>query len=394
MLTSIKSCNIIYGYQDNCLPDYLNSPIILIEPRSDVIDKIKTLLVTKTSDYRNNIVLVTKVLCEHNKMMETILYYNNQTNKYWINEELFSSNTSNPIVVNGTNLFNVKKYKVYTTSIQNIILQYSIQNIETLLINIPVDNLDKVFKSIVPFNHIISNISFDQNINEVWISDKTKEKDLFSNYNCKECESSFFHKNLNIELPNIGLYFINTSECKKRKNEISLLLNQYKMSLVVNNIKFDDSDNSKDFDHYSNLIPYPDSVTVINNDINYDVPNSKIYFENVILNLEFIFNKERYDTTHTSNLDIIIQFNPKYLNTNNTLQIMYPLKDNTIYINKMFDIIYATKNCMYMLYQILKSKYFTDYIDEKRKEKPTLISIFSKRYFYDYIAKMFVLKEF
>ena len=72
---------------------------------------------------------------------------------------------------------------------------------------------------------------------------------------------------------------------------------------------------------------------------------------------------------------------------------MYPLQDNVVYVNKAFDIIYGTKNCMFMLYQILKSTYFTDYIEEKIKEKPSLFKIFSKRYFYDYIEKIFVLKE-
>ena len=72
---------------------------------------------------------------------------------------------------------------------------------------------------------------------------------------------------------------------------------------------------------------------------------------------------------------------------------MYPLQDNILYVNKMFDIIYGTKNCMFMLYQILKSKYFTDYINTKIEEKKTLFKIFSKRYFYDYISKIFLLKE-
>jgi hypothetical protein len=78
----------------------------------------------------------------------------------------------------------------------------------------------------------------------------------------------------------------------------------------------------------------------------------------------------------------------------NTLQIMYPIKDNTIYVNKLYDIMYATKNCMFMLYQILKSKYFTDYIKQKRSEKPKLFKIFAKRYFYDYLSKIFVLQDF
>jgi hypothetical protein len=73
---------------------------------------------------------------------------------------------------------------------------------------------------------------------------------------------------------------------------------------------------------------------------------------------------------------------------------MYPLKNNIIYINKMYDIIYATKNCMYMLYQIIKSKYFSDYLDDKKSINPKLFKIMSKRYFYEYIEKIFQLKYF
>ena len=73
---------------------------------------------------------------------------------------------------------------------------------------------------------------------------------------------------------------------------------------------------------------------------------------------------------------------------------MYPLKDNNIYVNKVYDIMYATKNCMYMLYQILKSTYFSDYIETKMEEKPIMFKIFSKRYFYEYISKIFIITEF
>ena len=74
----------------------------------------------------------------------------------------------------------------------------------------------------------------------------------------------------------------------------------------------------------------------------------------MINNLACIFDSDTLPS-NSSELDIIIQFNPKYFDSKNTLQIMYPLDDNVFYINKVFDVIYGTKNCMFMLYQILKS---------------------------------------
>ena len=73
---------------------------------------------------------------------------------------------------------------------------------------------------------------------------------------------------------------------------------------------------------------------------------------------------------------------------------MYPLKDDTIYIHRPYDIIYANKNCMFMIYQILKSKYFTDYMESKQKEKPVMFKFLCKKYFYDYLSTIFVFKEF
>lgn len=411
---SLKSCNIIYGYLDNCLDKYQDSPVILIEPRSDIIDILKKDILKKDITKNKNIILISKMLLEKDLMTESILYFNKEENKYFTNNE--------KLLVMGTNYFNVKKYKVFTTSINNIILQYNIQNINSISININVQNCNKILDSIIPFNHIISNIIISDTVK--MFSDNCK---LLENFYKKE-NLTFTHKNLNIKLPNIGMY-INCNGKIKNNKEISLLIQQYKMNLIImrkNN---------------SFIIPYPESITIINNV--HDV-HSKIYHENIIRNFECIFNKDenikenikeilnfitvsnnqneenqqinentneindtdkidKIDKTNVINetgkidigdLDIIMQFNPKYFDTNNTLQIMYPLKDNILYINKVFDIIYGTKNCIYMLYQILKSKYFSDFLEVKKLAKPKLFTIFSKMYFFEYISKIFVIKEF
>jgi hypothetical protein len=376
---SLKSCNIVYGYIQHC--PFIKSPnnhILLIEPRGEIIDLLKQKNLDK------NIILISKILSEKDTMTDSILYFNKDEDKY------FTKNDKN-LLVRGTNYFNVKKYNVFTTSINNIILQYNIQNIDSLVININVENCNDILDSLIPFNHIISNIIINDNVN---ISiEKCK---ILENFKKNEDSSkSFSHKNLNIKLPNIGMFF--NGKLKNNK-EITLLVQQYKMNLII--IKKKDS----------YIVPYPESITILNN--NQDNTYSKIYHENIIHNLDCIFNfnaqndtDDENDTNHENDkikgqeiavgdLEIIIQFNTKYFDNNKTLQIMYPLKDNVLYVNKVYDIIYGTKNCIYMLYQIIKSKYFSDFLEEKNTSRPKLFTIFSKIYFFEYISKIFVLKEF
>jgi hypothetical protein len=382
---SLKSCNIVYGYQEHC--SFIKSPnnhILLIEPRGEIIDLLKQKNLDK------NIILISKILSEKDTMTDSILYFNKDEDKY------FTKNDKN-LLVRGTNYFNVKKYNVFTTSINNIILQYNIQNIDSLVININVENCNDILDSLIPFNHIISNIVINDNVNidlekcKILENFKTNEDSPTFTEGIRRQDNvkSFSHKNLNIKLPNIGMFF--NGKLKNNK-EITLLVQQYKMNLII--IKKKDS----------YIVPYPESITILNN--NQDNTYSKIYHENIIHNLDCIFNFNAQNDKNEDNrlikseeiavgdLEIIIQFNTKYFDNNKTLQIMYPLKDNVLYVNKVYDIIYGTKNCIYMLYQIIKSKYFSDFLEEKNTSRPKLFTIFSKIYFFEYISKIFVLKEF
>jgi hypothetical protein len=404
---SLKSCNIIYGYVDKCLDKYQDSPnvyVLLIEPRVDIIDRLK-------KPYPKNIILVSKMLLEKNLLTESILYFNKEQERYFTKNDV--------LFVDGTSYFNVKKYNVFTTSINNLIIQYNIQNIISISININIQNCNEILDSIIPFNHIISNIIINDTVN--LFSENCK---ILQNFYKKD-DLTFTHKNLNIKLPNIGMFINGNKKITQCNKKISLLIQQYKMNLIITRKK------------NSFIIPYPESMTICNVCDTY----SKIYHENIIQNLECIFCKNETNQqsetnelitnqqsetnelitnqqsetnelitnqqsetnelitnvkklTDISELDIIIKFNTKYFDNNSTLQIMYPLKDNILYVNKVFDIIYGTKNCIYMLYQILKSKYFSDFLEVKKVAKPKLFTIFSKIYFFEYISKIFVIKEF
>ena len=390
-MSSIKSCKIIYGYKENCLDDCQDSPVLLIEPRSNYIDKIRKLNLPIT--------LISKVLVKQMSNQETSLYYDKENERYWLN------NKKDDLIVNRTNLFNIKRYQVYTTNIESTLLQYKIQNVKSFKININIENCNDLLESITPYNHIFSHIIIDECVKYF-----NKSSKILSNFYSNQGQGNqgqgnqgqgnqgqgnqeqpknnsvlcFSHKNLNIELPKIGMYFLNESCNTDTLHELQFLVNQYKMNIIINK----DENQCK----HKVIIPYPESVKILGkNKTSSRVSISKIYHENIIRNLESIFYKR---IEKINDLEIIIQFNQKYFDSKKTLQIMYPLKDNTIYVNKIYDIMYATKNCMYMLYQILKSTYFSDYIQCKKEEKPVMFKILSKRYFYEYISKIFIITEF
>jgi hypothetical protein len=379
----IKSCIIIYGWIDNCLDQFYNkeSPlydfnIILIEPRKTYIDKINQYYKIHSKKL-TNLIVIKKALVSNNTLKESILCYDNHM--YFVeNTEIVSKSNDK-----------LTREVVYNTTFTNIINTYNIQNIKTLIININVNNLDNIFENIILFNHIISQVKIKYYCNKN--NSKTAFLNNFIEINDKEITYKeitykeyqvYSHKNLNVSLPNIAIYFSNFDFLKNNIDKLKLFIHQYQMNLILNK-----SENV--------TIPYLNTLDTLNYLSNLEnntscIKNNKIYHQNIIDNLENIFSSPKIPVNE---IDIIIQFTPKFLN-NNILQIMYPLKDNVLYVNKMFDVIYATKSCMYMLYQILKSKYFTDYIDEKNNIKPSLFKIFSKKYFYDYISKIFIVKEF
>lgn len=369
MIYDIKTCNIIYGYTEDCILHYNDSIIILIEPRKNIIDKINKLKL-------NKVILIKKVLDHKKCFTETVLYHNKINNNYWLE--------SDDLSINGTNCFNITKELVYTISLLDLINKYKIQNIKNLVFNININNNSKLLKSIDEFNHIISYIKLKTDF----------KSDFFNNFS-KEVDKDivYVHKNLKIKLPKIGIYF-NDINSILDIDKLTLLLNQYRMNLIIT-----------EKDITTNIIEYPESINELNILYKKTKTNNKkntlIFYDKIISDLDIIFNKENTinenvteSENNVNNLDIIIQFNPRYFEVNNTLQIMYPLKNNIIYINKMYDIIYATKNCMYMLYQIIKSKYFSDYLNNKKTLNPKLFKLLSKRYFYEYIDKIFNLKYF
>lgn len=345
-----KTCIIVYGFLSNeQLFSFEKDQIILIEPRKSIIDIIK-------KDLPANVKLIPKLLSPHNNLQEKSLY------KVIEPTGLSSFHTDYPAQRHTSSM--LTKEKCYSTSIQNIIRQFKIQIIQALIINIDIDNIDECISNAKCFNHIISYLSvfrdcksFSPSKSFVHTLFKFIELNTQHPFRCLigDSFSVFEHKNLHIPVPKICMYITDVIPPSQQDN-FDLLIAQYNITLLSTPNK-------------------PIEKICINEEDNNNITNA------------LVENKAIQD------FDIIIQFNPKYLAYKDFFQILYPIKDNVLYSIKEFDIIYGTKNCMYMLCQITESKYFTDYLDDLKKNKKVIYKLFFKKYFYDYLSKIFDIKQ-
>ena len=334
---------LVYGINENIdIEKYikLGYKVYLIEPRKIYIDKNKF-------RYKSpNFKLISRGLIKSNVQSNISFYSINNNysfvkpNQLYYNKELIS-----------------------VTSLLNIFKEYKFQNIKYFYINLDVDNLNDILESLKQFDHIISNICFK---NEVFDINSDKIASMLNNFktstkNDDINDESFIvytNKNINISLPKICLYNIAPENTTSKFENYSMFINQY---------------NIEKFEHEK-----------------FYNKRSILYYQWLTESLEDFFT---FQTDNDNKYDILIQFNPKFFDNIDMFKIYYPIKDNELYLDKNLDIIYSNKNTMYMLYQILKSKYFTDYLDERKTEKPSLFKFFEKRYLYEYISKIFVIKN-
>lgn len=354
---------IIYGYDDNIF-NFINETdkIILIEPRKNILDSLHK---TPIVNYKN-IIVIRKALL--NVVKHNILYINKDNNNCTINdniEESFDEKSLN---------YNYKKESIFGTSLKNILSDHEIININLLIINIHISNIFNVLASIVNYNQIISKIMIKSNIySDFFSSNNTNtntnlvfKENLFLNFvnqNITEAYnySYFNHKNIDIPLPKICMYLQNLNTNDIIETKIKLFTKQYNIDI---------------FDKIEPMI---------------FAKKSKIITYEWILNvLEHFFNCEKnQDYKH----DIFFIFNSNYFNSHDTFPIIYPIENDILYVNKENDIIYASKSCMFMLYEILKSDYFNEYINTIKQKRKTTFYLFAKKAFYDYLEKIFMIKN-
>lgn len=237
--------------------------------------------------------------------------------------------------------------KCFTTSFSNIIKTWKIQNITNITFNINIDNIDEILNDLDSYNHIVSKLSIKQTIMF------SPEVSILTNFSTSTHLDYiiFTHKNLSITLPKIGMFLVDKVPSTS-VDDFKLLSQQYDIDVL-------------------NVTP---------------PANNTFIYDFLIKTLSDIFKTD-------NEYDILIQFNPKFLSTGNNFKILYPLKDNTIYINKAYNIIYGTKNCMQMLLQILNSNYFLEYIKNLQLEKKTLFKALHKRFFFEYLSKVYTTHE-
>ncbi|NBP00223.1 MAG: hypothetical protein EBU90_08870 [Proteobacteria bacterium] len=313
--------------------------IILIEPRKNIIDQIKPAL-----NVIPHVILIPKLLIHDNTPKEQTVYVcdTQGSHTYLVN---YPSDT---IVV--------RKEKCYTTSLCNIIREHKIQVIDKLIINLPVDNTKDILINACVYDHIISHLQvqaspfFDETnadfLKPCFRKDTLKTKDNYS---------QFVNKNLNVPLPKIAM-FLTEPVSESCQSKFDLLVAQYNITVLT--------------------LPY--------------LTKGEAPYEFTANSLESIFA----NPTLNGSFDMFMQFNPRYLNNSDVFKLLFPLKPDVIYLNRPYDIIYTTKNGAHMLYQILKSTYFTDHMSDLERNRKAIFRLFRKQYFYDYISKIFVIKNY
>lgn len=334
---------IIYGFDTKQSYEAYDNKIILIEPRKRFIDKIK----------KEKITFISKIPMGSNISRQVVLY----------------TSKDNHIVLEKPNAFTSRE-EVYTTSLSNIIKMYNIKEISQFVINIKIDNIKEVLDNILSYNKIIKKISTCYNHDDI-------DCNLLSYFNMIE-NGIYEHKNINIEKPNICLF-----PCHK------ITFEEY----CNDEIKDDNYINFYNFVKMNdiNILTKGGRITSDICSIKNVKKNNEIeIYENLINNLHLIFLNDCM-TINNKNIDVIIQFNPLYLITQDNFEIIYSIENDILYVYKQHDIIYGNKDTMYNLYNVLQSKEFKEYIEEKKVLKKKLYSFFSKNYFYDYISKIFNL---
>jgi hypothetical protein len=282
----------------------------------------------------SNVVLIAKLLTPVDALGEQTLYTVPNDHKVYVD-------------YNGSNPF--KRQKVFTTSLHNIIQQYQIQNLKELVINISIDNIKDVIGSVSCFHHIISRIRF---VDGCECNDVDFIVHYFVRDNHQQGYTTFVHKNLNIPHPKV-LMFLTTKVPVHLQKTFDLLMAQYDIDVHTPTVEL-----------------------------------SKTTLHDTLRSIgETMIHSQKYE--------YVFQFNPKYLLQNKTFQLLHPVQEDTIFINREYDIIYTSAKTMCMLYQIITGEHFGEYIETKRQQRPIgIFKLIHKRYVYDYLTVPFTLRDY
>jgi hypothetical protein len=339
-----KHYYILYGYnRDIFLDIYTNqitkqeaqfeSVLLLVEPRGNKIEEFKKDFKTSA-----NVILESKLIVSGKSELSQYLYKKN---------EVYSIETIPDYE---------KREQVYCINFSKLMDKYNIQNVCNFIITFNLLNISELLKEFFLYHHFISAVQLHNAI-------KFDLSNSFIESSRDQNTVYYTNRNLDIDLPNICLYIIDYPDTQINKTKLLQMVKQYDITLLYN-------EELLDFEQACELIE--------NNSI-----KSKEKFNISILqnNISSIIKKKYYD--------IIVQFNTKYFESKPFFQLMYPLKENVLYINQGLDIIYGTGRTMYKLYDMMYSEEFKEYINLKKQQKGKVYHFFEKRYFYEYLLTQF-----
>lgn len=333
---------LMYGFDENAVTKLTNDhdsiKIYIIEPRKTLIDHIRQ------STYYNNhqsVVLIPKGLIGENIYKEIKL------------------SSLLPIVDSSHN------EKCFCTSLCELIMSYKLQHIDQIIFNIHPQNLQAVLDNATPFTNVVRQIEFTNDLNDNLECDFLK---TFEKEGTKYVNKGSQKKILVMFSPQHSA----TIELKKFKSFVE----QYNMFYMSNDGQFvtPEQINGFDFETQKCLMPKKQTIPMFHHIL---TERLKQYFESSFKNDVIV--------------DYIVFFNNAYLRSHYSFNINTSLTETQIYLEEEFDIIYATKNCWYMVYQILCSKAFEEYIEEKSIGKKALVKILCKRWTWEYLKKLFVV---
>ncbi len=334
-----ETCNVIFGYKNLEQLQSSKFPVLLIEPRRNTIDLIRNKSdgsVTSIT-HLSNTKLIPRLL--HTTITEQLLVF--QDNTYTVN--MINVNTSSN---------KHKREKVFTTTLLDVIKNYSIRTIKNFIVNLNIDYLSSILLSIEPYSHKIETIQIDKTINYCAAQDfMTKlyipvSKDN-SDYTC------FEHVNIKTPLPRTCLLLIDAVPPNVRE-KLDMLVSRYNMTTM-------------------------DASKLAKGDL-----------QNLTIVLSEFYNHEKQQNTRH---DTIVVLKPSFLQFVDTITLRYPLQDNHIIVHKGYDFIYSTKNCMYEVLNELQSDTFHKFIASKANNKK-LFPFQYKKYMYSYLEQVFNVTDY
>lgn len=339
---------ILYGYdrdiflnittnQQNDNTEHEENVIIIVEPRGQYIEQFK-----KEFKVSQKVILEPKLIISDKLKLSCDLYKK---------DKLYSID----YLENYT-----KRENVFCTTFSSLIDKYSIQSISNFIITFHLTDLDTMLKEFFLYHHFINNVQLQKNI-RFNISNGFVE--VKGNENENGSSILYANRNLDLDLPSICMYIIDYPDNSINKPKLLQMIKQYEIELLHN-------DELVPFDEIEELVESKEILT-----------KEKFNIRMIPDKIENVIKKKYYD--------IIIQFNTKYFQFKPFFQLLYPLKENVLYIDQGIDIIYGTGKTMYKMYEMMYSQEFKEYMTKKREQKGKVYHFFEKKFYYEYLLSHF-----